>query len=782
MTIGQTQTVDAGLKLGGSIEGTVWGVGGPLADACVSTVDAVTGGQGAGVCTDRDGTYHLGGVPDGDFVLDFSGPRDSAYIHEFFKDAATIDEATTVTMSGAQALTGFDATLAKGGQISGTVTDAATGQAVGQEFQDWCYVTVFTLDDRYAGYACPATDGSYTTSGLAPGDYKVQFRLYQSPYAEQWYDGQPDFESATTVPVVAESVTSDIDGALQSVGPTGALDGTVTSEAGDPLAGVCAEVYRAEGSSISYWGGDCTDDSGTWSLPYVLTGTYKVSYEVYDLPFLSEWYDDAANSVSAALVTVDEGTTQHLESSLTRGATVSGTVTDSSGAPLEDVCIDLVDASTLEVINEGWGCTDAAGHYATTGAPAGDYYVRFTDYGGSHPSQYYSDGMAAAGSGTVVTLGDAEDVTGINQALSAGGTMSGTLSTSDGSSPADLCVFIYTDAQLPIDNTCTDESGAWESGSLPPGSYRVQFEGEYSGMAWEWYDNQPDFASATPVDVQLGQDAAGIDATMEPEAPATNQAPTATNVSVSTDFGTPVAVALDGMDPDGDELTYTHTSPAHGSLSGSGASLTYTPATGYDGADSFDYTVTDPSGENATATVSVTVRAAVTDPGTGGGGTGGGGTGGGGPAAGHRRHRRHRHDHHPDAPARRAGHQPDRDGRLHPADRHRDRDVGQDHGHGHGCRRLHGRSVRLDAGQHRNPCRRDSAPVRRQGRGRQRVQLDHREAVRPHAGDAERPLVRRHQLDQGHAGDVRRRLCDPDDHRHQLAEPRPAHRHRVRRR
>lgn len=51
----------------------------------------------------------------------------------------------------------------------------------------------------------------------------------------------------------------------------------------------------------------------------------------------------------------------------------------------------------------------------------------------------------------------------------------------------------------------------------------------------------------------------------------------------------------------------TATNPAHGTVSISGTTATYTPTTGYYGADSFTYTATGPGGTSTAATVSVTV-------------------------------------------------------------------------------------------------------------------------------------------------------------------------------
>ncbi len=91
-------------------------------------------------------------------------------------------------------------------------------------------------------------------------------------------------------------------------------------------------------------------------------------------------------------------------------------------------------------------------------------------------------------------------------------------------------------------------------------------------------------------------------------------APTAADGAVRTAYDQPVAVALSGADADpGQSLSYAVlTSPAHGALSGSGAQLTYTPAPGYAGADSFTFQAIDDCGvSSAAATVSLQIFDAV---------------------------------------------------------------------------------------------------------------------------------------------------------------------------
>jgi len=95
---------------------------------------------------------------------------------------------------------------------------------------------------------------------------------------------------------------------------------------------------------------------------------------------------------------------------------------------------------------------------------------------------------------------------------------------------------------------------------------------------------------------------------------APNEPPVADDRSLTTPEDTPLALELTGSDPEGGPLTYAvATPPAHGTLSGSAPSLSYTPAPDFTGTDSFTFTVTDADGAVDTGTVTITV-APVNDP------------------------------------------------------------------------------------------------------------------------------------------------------------------------
>src|SRR5581483_3216441 len=119
---------------------------------------------------------------------------------------------------------------------------------------------------------------------------------------------------------------------------------------------------------------------------------------------------------------------------------------------------------------------------------------------------------------------------------------------------------------------------------------------------------------------------ATVDVTVAPPPP--DQPPTAADGSGSTAAGAGVAVTLQASDPDTCELSFSVVGPpAHGSLSSpadrpctagspnqDGAQVTYTPADGYTGPDSFTFKANDGTLDSGPATVSLSVTDAPPPP------------------------------------------------------------------------------------------------------------------------------------------------------------------------
>jgi hypothetical protein len=94
---------------------------------------------------------------------------------------------------------------------------------------------------------------------------------------------------------------------------------------------------------------------------------------------------------------------------------------------------------------------------------------------------------------------------------------------------------------------------------------------------------------------------------------AANRLPVAVNDTITTTVGVPaiITVVANDYDPDGSTLTLVpipaNTRTAHGTLSSSGNSVTYTPDATYVGTDTFTYTISDGKGGIATGTVTVDI-------------------------------------------------------------------------------------------------------------------------------------------------------------------------------
>ncbi|WGZ94428.1 MAG: Ig-like domain-containing protein [Candidatus Thiothrix putei] len=87
--------------------------------------------------------------------------------------------------------------------------------------------------------------------------------------------------------------------------------------------------------------------------------------------------------------------------------------------------------------------------------------------------------------------------------------------------------------------------------------------------------------------------------------------PVAKDDSAATTPGTPVSinVLVNDTDPNGDALKIiSFIQGNNGSITQVGKNLVYTPIAGFTGTDSFIYAIADPSGNQSTATVTVSVQ------------------------------------------------------------------------------------------------------------------------------------------------------------------------------
>jgi hypothetical protein len=209
--------IDAELEKGASIAGTVTvaATGMPVSGVVACAISSV--GEDSGCAeTDAAGHYVIKGLPSAPYEVEFwTGELEQNLLTQYYPGL--------VYVAHQQEVTGIDAALQAGGQISGTVRAAATGAPLaGVE------VCVTEAGQPWAG-SCLKTpaSGRYLFYGASSGAYKVVFspepseiedsEFWNFPadaYPTQWWSGQSTFATATPILVTAPATVEGIDGSL----------------------------------------------------------------------------------------------------------------------------------------------------------------------------------------------------------------------------------------------------------------------------------------------------------------------------------------------------------------------------------------------------------------------------------------------------------------------------------------------------------------------------------------------------------------------------------------
>ncbi|MHB1569894.1 MAG: carboxypeptidase regulatory-like domain-containing protein, partial [Solirubrobacteraceae bacterium] len=128
-----TSGIDQALPHGGSVSGTVTDatLGTPLAGIVVDLYDS-SGNVAGSATTSATGRYSVAGLPPGTYTASFApSQKPSPYQEQYYKDQLTAGSANTFSVSADATTSGIDAALSRGGIVSGTVTAATTGAALG---------------------------------------------------------------------------------------------------------------------------------------------------------------------------------------------------------------------------------------------------------------------------------------------------------------------------------------------------------------------------------------------------------------------------------------------------------------------------------------------------------------------------------------------------------------------------------------------------------------------------------------------------------------------------
>ncbi len=516
--------------------------------------------------------------------------------------------------------------------------------------------------------ASPATTAGGTVTvnnNGTPGAFEDDFVRYQPPtgfsgndsFTYQIDDGSGGTDTATvTIDVIARvdlSLSKTVDDPSPNAGETVTFTLVVSNDSGlpatnievsDPLPG----GYEFAGSTGT---GSYDESTGIWSIPSVApggsaaltlfatvntSGPYLNVAEIVAMdqidtdstPDNDDPGEDDQDSATIVLnlppVAVDDSAETNLNTPLAIDVLVNDS--DPQDDPLQ---ITLPSTTTSQngsvAVNNNGTPSDPTDDFVNYQPPAG--------FGGTDSFDYVlNDGSGGTDSATVTVeviaiIADLSLSKTIDTVPTAGSQVTFTLIVSNaGPDPAvvqvtDRLADGFTFIGASGDGSYSSGSGLWTAGTVESGESAtldivagVNPSGSYGNTAEITASNAFDPDSTPGNNNPTEDDWATISSSF-------NNPPIAFDDSFSVAIDTPTAldVLANDQDPDGDLVTLSL--PATISAAGAGLSIddrgtptvpgddliTYSPRPGFNGIDSFEYRIEDPSGGTDTATVTVTV-------------------------------------------------------------------------------------------------------------------------------------------------------------------------------
>ncbi|WP_353829314.1 carboxypeptidase regulatory-like domain-containing protein [Agromyces sp. SYSU T0242] len=504
LEIGEGQSIsdiDAQLPLGGSLSGVLtMSDGTPVADALVEVEGETVHTGRKSTRTDASGRYRFAGLVTAGYLL-AAYPK-GCVNRGYWPAGGGTNEAETIPVTlGAETTT--DMELEPGATISGTVT-WAPGHSPD--------VDLVTAKGSHVRSANIAADGSYEFCVPKPlaGGYAVEFSqldwdtMIRLP--EYWND-QDHLETAEVIMLAPGDVVTGIDAEL-TTGST--ISGTVTGD-GLPVSHVMVTAHGEIDGGTAWTRYTSTDSAGAYTLGYLPSGTYTLEFEPRDgSVYTDEWWGNRPDRDSAVRFDVaKDAIVSGMDLELSPGASITGVLVDARGGPVPGAEVYAY-LSGVEPLDRRFGQVDESGVFVIPGLGSGVYSVTFSAPG--YFTQYGTTVEVAARS--EASIGEIELV----PFARISGKVVGEGGYRLGQSAYVRLYRLEAGTYRWVDSDATGNyagmpawDGVFDFPSLRAGTYKVEFRPP-SGYRGEWWSDAPDEASATIIELGVGEARSGVDA------------------------------------------------------------------------------------------------------------------------------------------------------------------------------------------------------------------------------------------------------------------------------
>jgi len=512
------------LGLGGSISGTVYQGNGTTPVTGVKIfVMLYKGGscdtqapndfKGYVPTDENNGSYSFKGLPMGTYYLWAHNMHGSDYLNEWWASPKSTDfcedrQAVEINTPG-QAFSGRNFQLEQGGSISGTVYQNDGQTPVTEDrlliraaLGSPCDPYLFPTEWAYFGWAVTNPDGTYTLRGLPlTSFYLVSENGGASHWVNEWWASpESTVQCSVAQPVVISTSGQAVSGKNFKLDRGASISGTVyRSDGTTPLTGGSIQIWAVSDSS-------CTGSvmkkvltnpaNGTFSFTDLPLGTYYLwSYNMELAYFTNEWWassESVSDCGQAEPVKVEapgqEFTGKNFQ--LDIGATLSGTVyredgtTPVTGEPILLTLYKGDPCGEKQWMNDT-GIDQDNGTYVLLGLAPGTYYLQATN---QNLSDYANSWYASPKSSRECTGAQPIEITDLSDLvegrdfqLKQGGSISGTVYQSDGTTPLtgysiqiEAVIGSPCGAFISVMNTRTDPTtGAYTMRGLPLTTYSL---------------------------------------------------------------------------------------------------------------------------------------------------------------------------------------------------------------------------------------------------------------------------------------------------------------------
>ena len=339
------------------------------------------------------GEYRFYALDPGQYRLEF---RHLPYhITEFYSDQQTLTNATVVSITAAQVITGVNAALTPG--LMGTLAVALTQdnyQPLSSTHAAYVELYDASSGDGLATIGSINGDGSTVTyTFVVSGGAYLVYLGANYPLLGEWYDDQPVSSTAAIV-LITPGATTTISANLTALTTTtilGCITGTVTSGVA-PLQDAHVRVYKA---GRDWREPTTTGADGAYGPVCIEPGDYQVSFSYF--PSMTTWYSGALARATAATVTITSGVTLTDVNGILGdlGGCISGQVVGASGQGIRSASFQIRDAGgSLLPFWQGLndialtdnGDTDLDGGFVACGLASGLYVVSSPNIGSTSVS------------------------------------------------------------------------------------------------------------------------------------------------------------------------------------------------------------------------------------------------------------------------------------------------------------------------------------------------------------------------------------------------------------